>query len=86
MPHSDMGNSPSSEADDQSVPSGTGFRHRSLLDEEFLTVAEIAAMLKLNPQTVRNWIDKGYLPAVRVGRRVRILRSDLQQLLERSRI
>ena len=57
-----------------------------LLDEEFLTVAEIAEILKLNPQTVRNWIDGGYLKAFHVGRRVRILRSDLEELLERSRI
>ncbi len=33
----------------------------------FLTVAEIAAVLKVNAQTVRNWIDRGELPAVRVG-------------------
>jgi hypothetical protein len=25
--------------------------------DEFLTVAEIAGILKLNPQTVRNWIS-----------------------------
>jgi hypothetical protein len=24
--------------------------------DEFLTVAEVAGILKLNPQTVRNWI------------------------------
>lgn len=35
---------------------------------EFLTVSEVAAMLKLNQQTVRNWIDPGKLPYVRVGR------------------
>jgi uncharacterized protein YjcR len=29
--------------------------------ESFLTVIEIAEMLKLNPQTVRNWIDRGEL-------------------------
>ena len=39
-------------------------------------------MLKLNQQTVRNWIDQGSLPALRVGRRVRIRRSDLERLLE----
>ena len=31
--------------------------------EEFMTVAEVAAILKLNQQTVRNWIDAGKLPA-----------------------
>ena len=47
-----------------------------------MTVAEVAEMLKLNQQTVRNWIDQGSLPAVRVGRRVRILRSDFDRLVE----
>ena len=51
------------------------------LEETFLTVAEVAELLKLNPQTVRNWIDQGSLPAVRVGRRVRIQRSDFEQVL-----
>ena len=50
--------------------------------EEFLTVAEVAEMLKLNQQTVRNWIDQGSLPAHRVGRRVRIRRSDLDRMLD----
>jgi excisionase family DNA binding protein len=50
--------------------------------DEFLTVAEVAEMLKLNQQTVRNWIDHGRLPAVRVGRRVRIRRTDLDRVLE----
>jgi excisionase family DNA binding protein len=52
------------------------------LDESFLTVAEVAEMLKLNQQTVRNWIDQGSLPALRVGRRVRIKRSDLARVLD----
>lgn len=51
-------------------------------DESFLTVAEVAELLKVNQQTVRNWIDHGRLPAVRVGRRVRIKRSDLDRILE----
>ena len=57
-------------------------RERGPLDDAFLTVAEVAELLKLNQQTVRNWIDQGSLPAVRVGRRVRILRSDLERLVE----
>jgi excisionase family DNA binding protein len=53
-----------------------------LAEESFLTVAEVADMLKLNQQTVRNWIDQGSLRALRVGRRVRIRRSDLERMLE----
>jgi excisionase family DNA binding protein len=53
-------------------------------EESFLTVAEVAELLKLNQQTVRNWIDQGSLPALRVGRRVRIRRSDFDRLLEQG--
>jgi excisionase family DNA binding protein len=50
-----------------------------LLTDELLTVAQLAAILKVNHQTVRNWIDAGRIPHVRVGeRRVRVYRSDFQ--------
>jgi excisionase family DNA binding protein len=52
--------------------------------DTFLTVADVAELLKLNQQTVRNWIDQGSLPAFRVGRRVRIRRADLDRVLEES--
>jgi excisionase family DNA binding protein len=55
------------------------------LGDEFLTVAEVAEILKLNQQTVRNWIDAGSLPALRVGRRVRIRRSDFDALIAEGR-
>jgi excisionase family DNA binding protein len=54
------------------------------VEETYLTVAEVAATLKLNQQTVRNWIDAGTLPALRVGRRVRIKRSDFDRIIEDS--
>src|ERR1700749_1988930 len=53
-------------------------------DETYLTVAEVAQTLKLNQQTVRNWIDQGSLPALRVGRRGRIKRSDFKGILGES--
>jgi excisionase family DNA binding protein len=51
---------------------------------EYLTVAEVAAVLKLNQQTVRSWIDRGELPPLRVDRRVRILRSDFDALIQNA--
>ena len=54
-------------------------------DDEYLTVSEIAERLRLNQQTVRNWIDQGKLPAVRVGRRVRVRRVDLERVLAQGR-
>jgi excisionase family DNA binding protein len=53
------------------------------MDDSFVTVAEIAEWLKVNQQTVRNWIDRGELRAVRVGaRRVRVRRADLDAFLD----
>jgi excisionase family DNA binding protein len=37
------------------------------VEDEFLTVAEVAASLQLNQQTIRNWIGQGSLAALRVG-------------------
>lgn len=51
--------------------------------EELLTVAEIAERLRLNQQTIRNWIERGALPAIRIGRRVRVKRIDFEALLAR---
>jgi excisionase family DNA binding protein len=53
--------------------------------DELLTVAEVAEQLKLNPQTIRNWIDRGELSAVRLGsRRVRVRSSELERFLSES--
>ncbi len=53
-------------------------------EDPFLTVAEVAELLKINQQTVRNWIDAGSLPAVKLGRRVRIKRADLDRIVDGS--
>jgi excisionase family DNA binding protein len=50
--------------------------------DELMTVNEVAERLKVNQQTVRNWIDRGELAAIRVGaRRVRIRREDFEAYL-----
>jgi excisionase family DNA binding protein len=58
---------------------------QDVTDDEFITVADVAGLLKVNQQTVRNWIDRGELPAFRVGRRrVRVRRNDLNAFIKRS--
>jgi excisionase family DNA binding protein len=52
--------------------------------DSLLTVDDIARVLKLNPQTVRNWIDHGYLGAIRIGRNVRVTRAEFDRLIEES--
>jgi len=49
---------------------------------ELLTVAEVAEVLHVHQQTVRNWLDRGELPAVRVGsRRGRVRKTDFDAFL-----
>jgi excisionase family DNA binding protein len=49
---------------------------------ELLTVRETAAILRVAPITVRRYIATGRLPAVRVGRNVRIDRDALPLALQ----
>ena len=51
------------------------------MPDKFLTVKEVAERLLLNQQTVRNLIDRGTIPAVHVGRRVRIPQADFDRYL-----
>lgn len=48
---------------------------------ELLTVQETAKLLKVTPTTVRRYIMAGHLPAVKVGRRVRVRREAIDDLL-----
>jgi excisionase family DNA binding protein len=56
------------------------------MEDSFLTVAEIAGVLMVNQMTVGNWIDRGELPAMHVGRRVRVKRTDFDRFIEDSYI
>lgn len=47
-----------------------------------LTVAEVAAGMRVSNMTVYRLIKSGELPAVRVGKGYRIRESDLQRFLE----
>ena len=49
-----------------------------------LTVPQVASVFQVTAQTIRNWIDHGTLPAVRVGRGFRVRREDVDALLQRA--
>ncbi len=51
---------------------------------KLLTVPQVAAEFQVTPQTIRNWIDHGVLPAARVGRAFRVKREDVDALLGRA--
>jgi len=48
---------------------------------ELLTIRETAQVLKVNPITVRRYIAGGRLPAVKVGKGVRVRREAVERLL-----
>ena len=47
----------------------------------FLTVAEVAAMLRVSNMTVYRLINAGDLPAVRVGKSYRLREDDIDKYL-----
>lgn len=55
------------------------------MPDQLLTVPQVAAEFQVTPQTIRNWIDSGVLPAVRVGRAFRLRREDVDAVLDRAR-
>jgi len=50
-----------------------------------LSVSDIAERLKLSTKTIRRWIERGDLPAHRLGRNVRISEQDLAGYLNKHR-
>jgi len=52
-----------------------------MVDDQLLTLPEIAQTLGMNPSTVRLWVREGRLPAEKVGRKWMVLRADLEQML-----
>lgn len=53
-------------------------------DVKFLTVAEVATMMRVSKMTVYRLVHGGDLPALRVGRSFRVTENDVQEYLRRS--
>jgi excisionase family DNA binding protein len=51
--------------------------------DDYLTPDEAAAIAKVDPSTIREWIRAGRLAARRAGSRVRVRRGDLDAFLAR---
>ena len=51
---------------------------------EYLTLMEVSKLLRVHPNTLRNWDKNGQLKAVRIGTRKirRYKRSDVLKLLD----
>ena len=55
---------------------------RDLSDVRFLTVAEVADMMRVSRMTVYRIIHSGELPAIRFGRSFRVPESAVQDAIE----
>jgi excisionase family DNA binding protein len=55
-----------------------------LSEAKFLTVAEVAAMMRVSKMTVYRLVHNGELPAVRVGRSFRVTEDDVDEYLRKS--
>lgn len=51
---------------------------------KFLTVAEVAAVMRVSKMTVYRLVHSGELPAVRVGRSFRVSEQDVNEYLKSS--
>lgn len=56
------------------------------MEPEYLTPDEVAAELKLTRYTVYEMIKRGELPASRIGRTLRISRSDLGRFMQQNKL
>jgi excisionase family DNA binding protein len=57
---------------------------RSFNDVRFLTVAEVAAMMRVSKMTVYRLVHNGEMPAVRVGRSFRVPEQAVHDYLRDS--
>lgn len=55
-----------------------------LSEATFLTIAEVAAMMRVSKMTVYRLVHNGDLPALRVGRSFRVREKDVHTYLQRS--
>lgn len=55
------------------------------IDPQLMTMNECAGMLNVSHWRVRDLIEKGRLPIVRLGRRVLIDRKDVDRLIEENK-
>jgi excisionase family DNA binding protein len=57
-----------------------------LRDVRFLTVAEVADMMRVSRMTVYRLVHSGELPAIRFGRSFRVPESAVEQLLQTATV
>jgi excisionase family DNA binding protein len=65
-------------------PGTPGTHQRDISEVRFLTVAEVANMMRVSKMTVYRLVHAGDLPAVRVGRSFRVPEDAVDEYLRKS--
>ena len=65
-------------------PRSSMSQERQLAEVKFLTVAEVASIMRVSKMTVYRMVHAGELPAVRVGRSFRVPEDAVHQYLRGS--
>ncbi len=55
-----------------------------MFDDEMLTIEDVAAYLKLKPQTIYKWAQTGKIPGAKFGKEWRFRRSAIEQWIDRQ--
>jgi len=55
-----------------------------MMDDEILTLEEVAKYLKLQPQTVYKWAQEGQIPGAKLGKEWRFRRRILDEWVDSS--
>lgn len=53
-----------------------------VVEDPFLTPSQVAKIFAVQPYTVRKWIGEHKLPAVRINKRLKIRKSDVQKFAQ----
>ena len=62
----------------------TRSRSVDVFDDEMLTIEDVAAYLKLKPQTIYKWAQTGKIPGAKFGKEWRFRRSAIERWIDRQ--
>jgi excisionase family DNA binding protein len=53
-----------------------------VIEDEMLTIGDVARYLKLKPQTIYRWVQDGKLPGAKIGKAWRFRRSSIERWVD----
>jgi len=57
------------------------WRYSMMIDDRILTVEQTAALLQINYETCRRYLNAGKIPGRKIGKQWRVVESDLKRFI-----